>query len=154
MFLLDLDRLPYREAWELQKATVAAKKVDNYSIPDVLLLLEHPPVLTLGRRGGMENILVSQDELRMRGIELFHVERGGDVTYHGPGQLVGYPIMDLRTQGLRVVDFVHALDGARSDLEGLRQLGKVMLNGLIWLVRLQGLNDRVVPIRDDLPKLS
>ena len=68
-------------------------------VPDTLLLLEHPPVITLGRSGNLDNVLVSESELSDRSIRLFHANRGGDVTYHGPGQVVGYTIMDLTRHG-------------------------------------------------------
>src|SRR5947209_6711727 len=78
----------------LQEELVERRK--RAEIADVLLLLEHPPVITLGRNSKTENILLSKEELKRRDIELFEINRGGDVTYHGPGQLVAYPIFDLR----------------------------------------------------------
>lgn len=88
-----LGLVDYAAALELQKEKVAQRKVD--AIPDTLLLLEHPHVYTLGRNARQENMLVSSEWLASRGAEVFHTDRGGDVTYHGPGQLVGYPILDL-----------------------------------------------------------
>jgi lipoate-protein ligase B len=90
----DLGRLPYGEALRLQHALVAERKAGAGS--DRLLLVEHEPVVTLGRRGRSEHVLVGEAGLAARGIELYRIERGGDVTYHGPGQLVAYPILDLR----------------------------------------------------------
>jgi lipoyl(octanoyl) transferase len=92
--LLHLGRVPYAEAMAIQQQVVAARKHDL--IADTLLLLEHPPVLTLGRNSHRSNVLLSDELLAQRGVELHEVNRGGDVTYHGPGQLVGYPILDLR----------------------------------------------------------
>jgi lipoyl(octanoyl) transferase len=92
--LLQLGLIPYADALKLQEELVVRRK--RGEIGDVLLLLEHPPVITLGRNSKTENILLSKEELKRRGIELFEINRGGDVTYHGPGQLVGYPIFDLR----------------------------------------------------------
>jgi lipoyl(octanoyl) transferase len=92
--LLQLGLTSYADALKLQGDLVERRK--RGEIGDVLLLLEHPPVITLGRNSKSENILLSKDELKRRGIELFEINRGGDVTYHGPGQLVGYPIFDLR----------------------------------------------------------
>jgi lipoyl(octanoyl) transferase len=92
--LLHLGRMSYREALALQGRVVAARKQGQ--IGDTLLLLEHPPVLTLGRNSNRSNILASNDLLQRRNVELHEINRGGDVTYHGPGQLVGYPIIDLR----------------------------------------------------------
>lgn len=94
MFLLNLNFVPYLEALHLQHRLVAARREGR--IEDVLILLEHPPVITLGRRGDESNIVASKELLVRLGIEVHRVERGGDVTYHGPGQLVGYPILDLR----------------------------------------------------------
>jgi lipoyl(octanoyl) transferase len=92
--LLTLGRIPYAEAMAIQQQVVAARKQNL--IGDTLLLLEHPPVLTLGRNAHRSNILASDDMLAHRGVELHEINRGGDVTYHGPGQLIGYPILDLR----------------------------------------------------------
>jgi len=92
--LLHLGRVPFSEALAIQQQVIAARKQNL--IGDTLLLLEHPPVLTLGRNAHRSNVLVSDEFLAQRGIELHEINRGGDVTYHGPGQLVGYPIIDLR----------------------------------------------------------
>lgn len=104
----DLPMVGYQEAWDLQLGLVSARKAG--SVPDVFLLVEHPPVFTLGRRGGHENLAVSEDFLRKRGIPLMHVERGGNITFHGPGQLVGYPIIDLHAAGLGVTEYVGRLE--------------------------------------------
>lgn len=92
--LLTLGRIPYTEAMAIQQQMIAARKQNL--IADTLLLLEHPPVLTLGRNAHRSNVLASDDMLAQRGVELHEINRGGDVTYHGPGQLIGYPILDLR----------------------------------------------------------
>jgi len=92
-----LGRVPYAEALELQGRTLAARR--RGEVGDTLLLLEHPPVVTLGRRARPGNLRVGASELAARGIEVHAVSRGGDVTYHGPGQLVGYPIVDLAARG-------------------------------------------------------
>ena len=92
--LLHLGRVSYAEGLRIQEEVVAARKADR--IGDTLLLLEHPPVLTLGRNATRANILASDELLAQRGVEVHEINRGGDVTYHGPGQLVGYPIFDLR----------------------------------------------------------
>ena len=99
-------RVPYATAWAWQRHLAARRAADE--IEDVLLLVEHPPTYTLGRRADAANVLLDADALAAAGIDLFHIDRGGDVTYHGPGQLVGYPI--LRLAGPRVVDYVRALE--------------------------------------------
>lgn len=87
--------VPYAEALELQRS-VAAARISGEMPEDVLILLEHPPVVTLGRASRAAHLVSSPDFLAARGVELFEVERGGDVTFHGPGQLVGYPVIDLK----------------------------------------------------------
>jgi lipoate-protein ligase B len=86
--------MPYRSVLELQRA-IAQRRISQELPRDVLLLVEHPPVVTLGRGARVEHLSVSHEELYRRGVELCEIERGGDVTFHGPGQLVGYPIFDL-----------------------------------------------------------
>jgi lipoyl(octanoyl) transferase len=108
VWLVNLDRIPYAEALELQHKLVAARKTGTLN--DTLLLLEHPPVFTLGRNAQDANILASKEFLQQLGIEVFRVERGGDVTYHGPNQLVGYPIVDLRNFRQDVGWFVCSLE--------------------------------------------
>jgi lipoate-protein ligase B len=93
----DLGVVEYQEAWELQRR-LHHQRVEG-RIPDLLLLLEHPPTITIGRSGSLENVLISRKQIVEVGISLFFIDRGGDVTYHGLGQLVGYPILDLREQG-------------------------------------------------------
>ncbi len=105
-----LGRIGYREAHALQKRLVAERTEGR--IGDQLLLLEHPAVLTLGRHADPTHVLASPGELRARGIELIRVERGGEVTYHGPGQLVAYPIVALASRGLLIRPFVRALEAA------------------------------------------
>jgi lipoyl(octanoyl) transferase len=93
--VVQLGRLDYATGLRLQQTLVDLRKRDE--IPNTLLLLEHTPVITLGRNAKRANVLASDDFLKQRGVELFECDRGGDVTYHGPGQLVGYPIFDLRS---------------------------------------------------------
>lgn len=90
----DLGRMPYEPVWALQRRLVAGLKAGEG--PDRLLLVEHDPVLTLGRRTDPAHLLMDRPSLAARGYDVFDIERGGDVTYHGPGQLVAYPILDLR----------------------------------------------------------
>ncbi|MEW6672939.1 MAG: lipoyl(octanoyl) transferase LipB [Thermodesulfobacteriota bacterium] len=99
----------YRKIWQLQKELVAARK-DRRVAADTVLIVEHHPVFTFGRRGGIENLTIPQTFLEKSGIGLFQVERGGSITFHGPGQLVVYPILDLQSAGLRVTDYVNRLE--------------------------------------------
>jgi lipoate-protein ligase B len=108
--LVDCGRMGYREAWALQHALVAARQAGR--IDDAVLFVEHPPVITIGRAGRAANILTPRECLAARGVEVFEIERGGDVTYHGPGQLVGYPIIDLRALDEDVVRYVRLLEAA------------------------------------------
>lgn len=108
-----LGRVAYRESWDLQKRLAAARAAG--AIGDQLLLLEHPPVLTLGRQADASHVLAPPALLAERGIELIRVERGGEVTYHGPGQLVAYPIVHLADRGLLLRPFVRALEAALAD---------------------------------------
>lgn len=103
-----LGRVDYGEALALQQQLAAARK--EGAIPDQLLLLEHPHVITLGRNGQMGNVLASEEVLSRAGISFYPIDRGGDVTYHGPGQLVGYPIMDLREWQRDVAAYVRAVE--------------------------------------------
>jgi len=109
-----LGRVPYAEALELQEKQVEA--VRQGVAGDTLFLLEHPPVITLGRRANPAHVLVPAPELRAQGVELHRVARGGDVTYHGPGQLVGYLVCDLAARGATDVHaFLRALEASLVD---------------------------------------
>jgi lipoyl(octanoyl) transferase len=108
-----LGRVAYRDAWDLQKRLAAARAEGR--IPDQLLLLEHPAVLTLGRGADESHVLATPDELARREIDVLRVERGGEVTYHGPGQLVAYPIVRLADRELLVRPFVRALEAALAE---------------------------------------
>jgi lipoate-protein ligase B len=112
----DLGRRPYAEVLELQR-DLRRRRIEGELGEDVLLLVEHPPVITLGRGTRPSSLPIAPAELERRGVEVFEVERGGDVTFHGPGQLVGYPILDLR--------------GHRQDLHWyLRSLEDVLIQAL------------------------
>jgi lipoate-protein ligase B len=108
--VLDLGLLPYARALEKQGELVG-KRLQG-SIPDTLVLVEHPPVVTLGRAKTTANLRLGPGELRARGIDFFEVSRGGDVTYHAPGQLVGYPILDLTQHGRDVLRFCRGVEAA------------------------------------------
>lgn len=104
----DLGRLPYGAAWERQKLLMEQRK--HGEIPDQLLFVEHPHVITMGRNGHTENVLADEDILARAGIDFHQTNRGGDVTYHGPGQLVGYPILDLKEWRRDVVGYVRTVE--------------------------------------------
>ena len=117
--LIQLGTAPYRTAWELQRRLVAARHAG--AIPDVVLLLEHPHTYTLGRRGDDGEVLASPEHLRALGAEVVEVDRGGLATYHGPGQLVGYPILDLRPRDRDARRYLRDLEGAL--INTLRECG-------------------------------
>ncbi len=100
--------IDYQKAWDLQHQ-LWSKRVEE-ELPDLLLILEHPHVITLGRRGNRQHLLVSREVLEEMKIPLFQVERGGDVTYHGPGQMVVYPILDLKEYGYRLIRYIGQLE--------------------------------------------
>ena len=108
--LRDLGRAGYAEAFELQRGLVERRK--RGEIPDQLLILEHPHVVTMGRNGSLANVLASPEVMASAGIEFHQTDRGGDVTYHGPGQVIGYPIFDLREWKRDVVAYVRAIEQA------------------------------------------
>jgi lipoate-protein ligase B len=132
-YIIDLGLMEYQKAWDLQHH-LWAKRVEG-KLPDLLLFLEHPHVITLGRRGNRSHLVASQDVLEKMKIPLFHVERGGDVTYHGPGQMVVYPILDLKAYGYRVVKYIDQLE--EIILRVLKDFGiegrKDPLNRGVWI---------------------
>jgi lipoyl(octanoyl) transferase len=108
--LRDLGRTGYLDALELQRQMVERRK--RGEIPDQLLIVEHPHVITMGRNGHDNNVLASPELLARAGVEFHHTDRGGDVTYHGPGQIVGYPIFDLREWKRDVVAYLRGVEEA------------------------------------------
>jgi len=134
----DLGTMPYARAWEEQKRVHAAVAAGER--PPTLLLVEHPPVVTFGKKGGREHLRVPEARLQELGFTLHDVERGGDVTYHGPGQLVGYPIFPV---GRRVQEFLRSLEAAMVRVlaeYGIRAVGSPGYAG-VWVG-----NDKVVAI--------
>jgi lipoyl(octanoyl) transferase len=109
-FIVDLGLVEYGAAWQLQRRIVAARKAGG--VPDVLLLCRHPHVITLGRNGKLENLRASDHVLRQMGVTFFETDRGGDITYHGPGQLVGYPIVNLAEIRRDVAWYLRSLEEA------------------------------------------
>jgi lipoate-protein ligase B len=108
--VLDLGRVPFAEVLARQEELVRLRLLG--AVPDTLILVEHPPVVTLGRAKQRGNLILDPEELRRRGIEFFEITRGGNVTYHAPGQLVGYPIFDLRQHGRDVLLFCRGMEAA------------------------------------------
>jgi lipoate-protein ligase B len=107
-YVIDLGLMDYKKAWDLQH-DLWSRRVKG-ELPDLLLFLEHPHVITLGRRGNRSHLIASPEVLEEMKIPIFHVERGGDVTYHGPGQLVVYPIFNLKEYGYRLIRYVDQLE--------------------------------------------
>ena len=111
----DLGRVPYGECWTLQRSLFDALLARKGSADDAagyLLLVEHPPVYTLGKSGHAENMLVSEEFLRSRGAEYYRIDRGGDITFHGEGQIVGYPILDLEKIAVGLRQYIESLEEA------------------------------------------
>ena len=107
-YLEQLGLVGYEDGLRLQRELVAGRKAGT--VPDTLLLLEHPHVYTLGRNAKTENLLISAEQLAARGAQVFEIDRGGDVTYHGPGQLVGYPILDLANHRRDIAWYMRCLE--------------------------------------------
>jgi len=132
-YIIDLGLIDYEKAWNLQHQLWAGRVEEK--LPDLLLLLEHPHVITLGRRGNRSHLIASQEVLEAMKIPIFHVERGGDVTYHGPGQIVGYPIFNLKDYGYRLVRFVSQLEEVLLSVLADFQIGgrRDPLNRGVWV---------------------
>ena len=114
----DLRQMDYKTCWGYQQAlfdTLLRHKQEESEQAGYLLLVEHPPVYTLGKSGHSENLLVSEAYLRQIGADFYHIDRGGDITFHGPGQIVGYPILDLERIGLSLRDYIDSIEGAIID---------------------------------------
>jgi lipoyl(octanoyl) transferase len=120
LWIVHLGTLPYAEALELQRA-VARGRIRGAVAQDVLLLVEHPPVVTLGRSTKAQHVTTSPELLASRGVALYEVERGGDVTFHGPGQLVGYPIIDLKRHKRDLHWFLRQVEEAL--IQGIAEFG-------------------------------
>jgi lipoyl(octanoyl) transferase len=128
-YLLDLGLVPYREAWDLQRSLGGA--VSQGAIPDTVILLEHPPVVTLGRRTGDDELHVPEGA----GVEVVETDRGGKSTFHGPGQLVCYPILDLNRHGRDVKKYVRDLEEALIRTLAAFSLDATRIEGLtgVWM---------------------
>ncbi|MGQ9646123.1 MAG: lipoyl(octanoyl) transferase LipB [Thermodesulfobacteriota bacterium] len=132
-YVIDLGLIDYKRAWDLQH-DLWSRRIRG-ECPDLLIFLEHPHVITLGRRGNRNYLMAPQQVLDSMGIAVYHVERGGDVTYHGPGQLVGYPILDLKGYGYRLIRYIDQLEEVI--LRTLKDFGvegkKDSLNRGVWV---------------------
>ena len=116
---VNLGRTRYKDAWEIQKQIVSLRAEKR--IPDCLLVTEHEPVITMGRATQSKNLLCSRDYLQEHGIDLFSIERGGDITFHGPGQLIVYPIIDLSERGRDLHKYLRDLE--KTTISALDDLG-------------------------------
>jgi lipoate-protein ligase B len=129
MILIELDLIEYAQCLEIQKRIVRRKILEGG--PDVLLILEHPPTVTLGVRGKASDLLISPEEMSERGVAVHHIDRGGEATFHGPGQVVCYPIVDLKALGVSARRYVQGLEEtiiktlAGFDVKGFSQSKKV-----------------------------
>lgn len=132
--LVDLGQTDYAAAHALQLALVEERR-GGHLADDLFLVTEHPATFTLGRRGGRQNLMVAEEFLRARNIPLVQIERGGDITYHGPGQLVVYPILHLRQAGLSVSAYVHCLEEVMLRLAALSGViaGRDPRNHGVWV---------------------
>ena len=139
LHVLHLGLVPYDTALHLQRTLMQLRKTGR--IGNTLLLLEHPPVITLGRNAKLDHVLASPEFLAKRGVELFEIDRGGDVTFHGPGQLVAYPIFDLRSFDPKVgaVEFVRRLEEVLIRTCGDFAIGTQRIKGLtgVWTYALR-----------------
>lgn len=132
--IVDLGHCDYAEALDIQYDYLARVQAGDH--PDTLLLVEHQPVITMGRHANQANVLFSEEGLKAAGIDLFHIERGGDATYHGPGQLVGYPICNLKKNHAgSIKGFVHRLEEVFIDLAARQyglSIGRNPVNPGVW----------------------
>lgn len=113
--VVDVGTMAYGECWELQRRLfegAIATKSSGGTPRQRMLIVEHPPVYTLGKSGKDSNLLVAEEFLKSIGAEFYHIDRGGDITFHGPGQLVGYPILDLSQLGIGLKAYIDAIEGA------------------------------------------
>ena len=133
LWTVPLGRISYTEALELQR-TLAKDRISGVISQDVLLLVEHSPVVTLGRSSKGKHLLASPEFLASKGVELFEVERGGDVTFHGPGQLVGYPIIDLKRHKQDLHWYLRQLERSLIDVLGAYGIPAEQSKGLtgVW----------------------
>lgn len=138
MVVEDLGIIEYGKAWEYQQelfSKALLNKEKGLPVTNTLLLCEHPPVITIGKHGDMQNLLFQENYLKERGVSLFRIDRGGDVTYHGPGQLVAYPIFDLEAFGIGLRQYIANLEEVLIRLLASYQIAAQRLPGAagVWL---------------------
>ncbi|MFH1213338.1 MAG: lipoyl(octanoyl) transferase LipB [Candidatus Neomarinimicrobiota bacterium] len=131
--VIDLGLCPYGKTWEIQKQLHADRLAGK--IPDTLILVEHPHVYTLGKNADARHLIASEEYLKSRGIEIFNVDRGGDITYHGPGQLVGYPIFNLKDHKESIAWYVNSVEEVLIRMLAGFDIRAVRIKGLtgIWI---------------------
>ncbi|NMA73433.1 MAG: lipoyl(octanoyl) transferase LipB [Bacteroidales bacterium] len=130
--------IPYAEAWSKQKTyfeEIVQAKLQGLNFVNRIVVCEHLPVYTLGKSGAQKNMLLSETQLKKIGVELYHIDRGGDITYHGPGQIVCYPLLDLESFGLGLRDYVHLLEEAVIRVCALYEIKAMRLSGAtgVWV---------------------
>jgi lipoyl(octanoyl) transferase len=155
LLVVDLGLVEYGAAWEMQRRVAAARKAG--AIPDVLLLCEHPHVITLGRSGNISNLRAPDHLLRQMGVSFFEANRGGDITYHGPGQLVGYPILNLAEIRRDVAWYMRSLEEAmiRATAEFGVASGRVAGRTGVWVdVTIGSATENEVKEMTDVEKLA
>ena len=134
----DLGRMPYGECWQLQQrlfAEVLCAKQEGRDVRGHLLMVEHPAVYTLGKSGREENLLVTEEYLKGLGADYYRIDRGGDITFHGEGQVVGYPILDLELTGMGLKEYVAALEQSVIDTVALYGIAAGRIEGAsgVWV---------------------
>ncbi len=130
--------IPYAKAWNKQKnyfEEIIQAKLQGVHHTNRIVVCEHPSVYTLGKSGAQKNMLLSEFQLKKIGVELYHIDRGGDITYHGPGQIVCYPLLDLESFGLGLRDYVHLLEEAVIRVCALYEIKAMRLSGAtgVWV---------------------
>lgn len=133
LFKIDLGRSQYKKAWDMQKKLVNMRFANK--IPDTIIITEHQPVITMGRGTDKKNLLCTPEKLKEKGIDLFEIERGGDITFHGPGQIVVYPIINLNERGRDVHKYLRELENFAIEALGDLDLEAETKEGLtgIWV---------------------
>ena len=134
----DLGRMPYGECWQMQQrlfAEVLCAKQEGRDVRGHLLMVEHPAVYTLGKSGKESNLLVTEEYLRGLGADYYHIDRGGDITFHGDGQVVGYPILDLERTGMGLKEYIAALEQSVIDTVAIYGIAAGRIEGAsgVWV---------------------